>query len=191
MIVYLCYLYYGNYIFWGRLGKIEVFQDQFSQFNVSVMSDSLQLHGPQHARLPCPSPNPKVCLNSCPSSRWYHPTISFSVFPFASCLQSFPVLGSYQMTQFIASGGQSIGVSASTSVLPNEYSGLISFRIDWKDLLAVQGTLKSLLQHNSSKASILQHSAFFIVQLSHPYMITRKTIALTRQNFASKVMSLL
>ena len=95
------------------------------------------------------------------------------------------------MTQFIASGGQSIGVSASTSVLPNEYSGLISFRIDWKDLLAVQGTLKSLLQHNSSKASILQHSAFFIVQLSHPYMITRKTIALTRQNFASKVMSLL
>ena len=95
------------------------------------------------------------------------------------------------MSQFIASGGQSIGVSASTSVLPNEYSGLISFRIDWKDLLAVQGTLKSLLQHHSSKASILQHSAFFIVQLSHPYMITRKTIALTRQNFASKVMSLL
>ena len=73
----------------------------------------------------------------------------------------------------------------------NEHSGLISFRIDWLDLLAVQGTLKSLLQHHSSKASILWHSAFFIVQLSHPYMTTRKTIALTRQNFVGKVMSLL
>ena len=118
MIVYLCYLYYGNYIFWGRLGKIEVFQDQFSQFNVSVMSDSLQIHGPQHARLPCPSPNPKVCLNSCPSSRWYHPTISFSVFPFASCLQSFPVLGSFPMSQVFTSGCKSIGASAPVSVLP-------------------------------------------------------------------------
>ena len=93
------------------------------------------------------------------------------------------------MNQVIASGSQSIGVS--TSVLPNEYSGLISFRIDWLDLLAVQGTLKSLLQHHSSKASILQHSAFFIVQLSHSNMTTGKTILLTRQNFASKVMSLL
>jgi len=130
MTVYLCYLYYEIYIFWGRLGKIEVFQDQFSQFNVSVMSDSLQPHGLQHARLPCPSPNPEVSLNSCPSSRGCHPTISFSVFPF-SCLQSFPVSGSYQMSHFIASGGQSIGVSASKSVLPNEYSGLISFRIEW------------------------------------------------------------
>ena len=91
------------------------------------------------------------------------------------------------MSQLSTSGGQSIGVSASTSVLP----GLISFRIDWLDLLAVQGTLKSLLQYHSSKASILQRLAFFIVQLSHPYMTTGKTIALTRQTFVDKVMSLL
>ena len=96
------------------------------------------------------------------------------------------------MNQFFTSGSQSIGVSASASVLPmNEYSGLISLRMDWLDLLAVQGTLKSLLQHHSSKASILQCSAFFIVQLSHPYMTTRKTIALARQTFVGKVMPLL
>ena len=95
------------------------------------------------------------------------------------------------MSQFFASGGQSIGVSVSASVLPNEYSGLVSFRMDWLDLLAVQGTLKSLLQHHSLKASILQRSAFFIVQLSHPYMTTGKTIALTRWTCVGKVMSLL
>ena len=95
------------------------------------------------------------------------------------------------MTQLFASGGQSIGVSASASVLPNEYSGLISFRIDSFDLLIVQGTHKSLLQHHSSKASILLCSAFFTVQLSHPYMTTGKTIALTGWTFVDKVMSLL
>ena len=95
------------------------------------------------------------------------------------------------MSQFFASGGQSTEASAPATVLTNEYSGLISFRIDWFDLLAVQGTLKSLLQHHSSKVLILQHSAFFIVQLSHPYMITGKTIALTRWTFVSKVISLL
>ena len=94
------------------------------------------------------------------------------------------------MSQLLESGGQSIGVSASTSVLPMN-PGLISFRMDWLDLLAVQGTLKSLLQHHSSKASVLGHSAFFIVQLSHPYMTTRKTIALTRRTFVGRVMSLL
>ena len=109
-----------------------------------------------------------------------HPTISSSVIPFSSHFQSFPASGSFTITPFFASGGQSIGVSAS-----NEYSGLISLMIDWFDLLAVQGTLKSLLQHRSSKASILQHSAFFIVQLSHPYMTT-----LTRQTSVGKVMSL-
>ena len=93
------------------------------------------------------------------------------------------------MSQFFGSGGQSIGVSASAFSPSNEYSGLISFRMDWLDLLAVQGTLKSLLQHHSSKASILRHSAFFIVQLSHPYVTTGKTIALTR-TFVGKVMSL-
>ena len=90
------------------------------------------------------------------------------------------------MSQFFTSGGQSVGASASAS---NEYSGLISFRMDWLDLLAVQATLKSLLQHHSSKASILQCSAFFMIQLSHPYMTTRKTIALTIQIFVGKVIS--
>ena len=96
------------------------------------------------------------------------------------------------MSQLFASGGQSIGVSASTSSEhpSNEHSGLI-YRMDWLDLLAVQGTLKSLLQHHSSNPSMLCHSAFFIVQLSHPYMITGKTIALTRRTFVDKVMSLL
>ena len=97
--------------------------------------------------------------------------LSFSVIPFSSCLQSFPASGSFLMSQFFASGGQSIGVSASTSVLPMN--------------------IQSLLQHHSSTASILQHSAFFIVQLSHPYMITGKTIALTGQTSVGKVMSLL
>ena len=95
------------------------------------------------------------------------------------------------MSQFFTSGGQSIGVSTSASVLPTNIQGLISFRMDWLDLLAVQGTRKSLLQHHSSKASILQCLAFFTVQLSHPYMTTGKTTALTRRTFVGKVMSLL
>ena len=128
---------------------------------------------------------------SCPSKWWCHQTISSSVIPFSSCLQSFPASGSFPMSQFFPSGGQSTGISASALVLPNGYSGLISFRIDRLDLLAVQGTLKSLLQHRSSKASILQCSAFFIVQLSYPYMTNGKTIGFTRWTFIGKVMSLL
>ena len=108
--------------------------------------------------------------------------------PFSSCPQFLPASGSFQMSQLFTSGRQSIGVSASAS---NEHPRLISFRMDWLDLLAVQGTLRGLLQHHSSKASISQHSAFFIVQLSHPYTTTGKTIALTRQNFFGKAMSLL
>ena len=100
--------------------------------------------------------------------------------PFSSCHQSLPALQSFPMSQLFAWGGQSTGVSALASFLPKEIPGLISFRMDWLDLLAVQGTLKSLLQHHSSKASILQRSASFTVQLSHPYMTTGKTIALTR-----------
>ena len=161
------------------------------QFSCSVMSDSLWPHGLQHTRPPCPSLTPEACSNSCPLSQWCHPTISSSVVPFSSCLQSFPASESFQMSQFFASGGQSIGVSASASVPSKEYSGLISFRMDWLDLLAVQGTLKSLLQHHSSKALILWHLAFFIAQLSHPYMTTGRTIALTRWTFVDKVMSLL
>ena len=111
--------------------------------------------------------------------------------PFSSCPQSFPTSGSFPMSQLFASGGQSIGVFSFSISPSNEYSGLISFRLDWLDLLAVQGTLKSLFQHHSSKASILPCSAFFIVQLSHPYMTTGKTIAFTRWTFVGKVMSLL
>ena len=115
---------------------------------------------------------------------------SSSVVSFSSCLQSFLVSGSFPISQFFTTGGQYWNFSFSVS-RSNEYSGLISFRNDWFDLLAVQGTLKSLLQHHSSKASILQGSAFFVVQLSHPYMTTGKTIALTRWTFVNKVMSLL
>ena len=161
------------------------------QFSRSVMSNSLWPHGLQHNRPPCPSSNPGVYSNSCPLSWWCHPTISSSVIPFSSCLQSFPASGSFQMSQLFASGGQSIKSFSFSTSPSKEYSGLISFRMDWLDLLAVQGTLKSLLQHHSSKASILRCSAFFIVQLSHPYMTTGKTIALTRQTFVGKVMSLL
>ena len=149
------------------------------------MSDSLQPLGLQHARPPYPSPTPSVYSDSCPLSQWCHPTISSSVVPF-SCLQSFPASGSFQMSQFFASDGQSTGVAASTSVLPMNIQDCISFRTNWLDLLAVQGTLKSLLQHHSSKASILRRSAFFMVQLSHPHMTTGKTIALTNHIFASK-----
>ena len=124
-------------------------------FSCSVMSDPLQPHGLQHARLPCPSPSPRACSNSCPLSQWYHPTVSSSVVPFSSCLQSFPASGSFLMSQLFASGGQRTGASISAITPSNEYSGLISFRNDWFDLLAVQWTLKSLLQHHSSTASIL------------------------------------
>ena len=141
----------------------------------SVMSDALRPYGLQHATLPCPSPSPRACANSCPLSQWCHPTISSSVIPFSSCLQSFPASGSFPVNQFFASGGQSIGVFSFSISPSNEYSGLISFRIDRLDLLAVQGALKSHLQHHSSKASVLQHSAFFIVHPSHPYMTTGKT----------------
>ena len=152
------------------------------QFSCSVMSDSLRPHESQHARPPCPSPTPEVHSDSWPSSRWCHPAISSSVIPFSSCPQSFPESGSFQMSQLFVSVGQSIGVSASTSVIPMNtqdwsplgWTGWISFRMDWLDLLAVQGTLKSLLQHHSSKPSILWRSAFFVVQLSHPYMTTVK-----------------
>ena len=108
------------------------------QFSCSVVSDSLRPHGLQHARPPCPSPTPRVYSNSCPLSQWCHPSISSSVIPVSFCLQSFPESGSFPMSQFFASDGQGIGTLAS-----NEYSGLISFRIDWLDLLAVQGTLES------------------------------------------------
>ena len=157
-------------------------------FSCSVVS-ALWPHGLQHARLPCPSPFPRACSDSCPLSQWCHPTISSSVIPFSSCLQSFPASGSFPVMLALRIRWPKYW---SFSISPsNEHLGLISFRIDWFDLLAVQGILKSLFQHHSSKASVLWHSAFFTVKLSHPYMTTGKTIALTRQTFVGKVMSLL
>ena len=153
------------------------------------MSHSLRPHRLQLARLPCPSLSPRACSNSGPLSWWCHPTISSSVIPFSSCLQSFPMSGSYESALLIRWPKY---WSFSFSISPsNEYSGLISFRTDQFDLLAVQGTLKSFLQHHNLKASILRCSAFFMGQLSHPHMITGKTIALTRWTFVGKVMSLL
>ena len=145
-------------------------------------------HGLKHTRLPCLSPTPGTCSNSCPSS-WLpsnqlilcHPLFLLpSVFPSIRIFPSESVL----LIRWPKYWSCSFSIS-----LSNEYSGLISFRIDWVDFLAVQGTLKSLLQYHSSKASIPRCSAFFMVQLSHPYMTTRKTIALAIQTFVGKVMS--
>ena len=144
------------------------------QFNGSVVFKYLWPHGLQHTRLPCPSPTPRAYSNSCPSSQWYHPPISSSVTPFSSRLQSFPASGSFPVSQFFASWWPKYWRFSFNISPSNEYSGLISFRMGWLDLLAVEGTLKSLLQHHSSKASILWPSAFFTVQLSHPYMTTEK-----------------
>ena len=151
------------------------------------MSSSLRHHGLQHARIHCPSPTPKAYSNSCPLCRWCHPTISASVVPFSSHLQSSPASGSFPMSQFFTSGGQSIGVSASASVLlmnTEDWSPL-----GWTGWISLQSKgLWSLLQQHSSKTSILWHSAFFIVQLSHPYRATGKTMALTRRTLVGKVM---
>ena len=149
-------------------------------FSRSVVSHSLQPRLLQHAKLPCPWPIPRTCSNSCPLSWRCHPTISSSVVPFSSCLQSFPASGSFPVSQFFASGGQSIGVSVSASILRMSIQDWFPLGLTDLNLLAVQGTLKSLLQCHSSKASILRYSAFFIVQFSHPYMTIGKAIALTR-----------
>ena len=160
-----------------------------TRFNRSVMSKFLRSHGLQHDRRPCPSPTPKAYSNSCPSSWWCHPTISSSVGPFSSCLQSIPASGSFSVSQFCASGGQSIEVSASALVLPMNIQ-------DWFPQDGLVGSPFSPRDSQESsptpclEVSILQHSAFFILQLSHPYMAIGKTIALTRQTFVGKVISL-
>ena len=162
------------------------YDDQFS----SVVSDSLWLHGVQHARPPRPSPTPEFTETHV---HWVSDPIQPS-HPLSS--PSPPALNLSQHQIFLNESGLCIRWpkywSFRFNISPsNECLGLISFRMDWLDLLAVQGTLKSLLQHHSSKASILQHSAFFIVQISHPNIDTGKTIGLTRWNFVGKVMSLL
>ena len=176
---YLSFSFYLTHIVWQPLGPCVT-----AQCSRSVSADSPWPHG----LLPCPSPTPGAYSDSCPPSQWCHPTISSSVVPFSSCLQSFPVFSNQSALLIRWPKYWSFSFSNSTS---NEYSGLISFRMDRFDLLASQGILKSLLQHHSSKASILQWSAFLMVQLSHPYMTTGKTIALTIQTFVSRVMSLL
>ena len=146
------------------------------------MSDSSRPHWLQHTKPPGPLPNPRVYSNSCPLSQWCHPTIAASVIPFSSCPQSFPASGSSQMSQLFTSGGQSIGVSASAPVLPMNIHDWFPLGLTGLIFLQSKGlsTLKSLLQHHSSKESMLWCSAFFIVQLSHPYMITGKTRILPR-----------
>ena len=163
-------------------------------FSPSVMSNSLWPHGLQHTRLPCPSTSPGASSNSSPLSQWYHPMISSSVIPFSSC--PFLLLPSIFPSIRVFSNELALHIrwpkywSFNFGITPSsEYSGLIFFRTDWFDLPAVQGTLKSLLQHHSSKALTFQHSALFMVQLSHPYMTTGKTIALTIQIYVDKVMS--
>ena len=169
------------------LSHLSVLTIQSVQFSRSVVSDSSRPHGPQHARPPYPSPTPRVYPNSCAMSRWCHPTISSSVVPFSSCLQSFPASGSFQMSQLFTSGSQSIGASASISVLPvntQDWSPP-----GWTGWISLQSKGLSRAFSNTtvhSKASILRHSAFFIAQLSHPYMITGKTIALTRWTLLAK-----
>ena len=153
------------------------------------MSDSLPPHGLQYPSLHCPSPIPEAYSNSCPLSQRCHPIIStFLVTFFSSVFPSIRVFSNESLLHIRWPKYWRFSFSVSLS---NEYSGLISYRMDWLDVHAVQGTLKSPLQHHSLKTSILWHSAFFMVQLSHPYMTTGKTTALTRWSFVGKVMSLL
>ena len=160
------------------------------QFSCSVVSDSLWPHELQHTRPPCPSPTPGVHPNSCPLSQWCHPTISSSVVPFSSCPQSFPASGSLPMSQLFTSGGQSIGVSASASVVAvntRDWSPL-----GWTGWISLQSKGLSRVFSNTTVQKhqfIGAQLSFFIVPLSHPYMTTGKTIALTRWTFVGKVMS--
>ena len=178
----LCYI---KYIMKINFANFSIFNVQFSH---SVISDSLQPHGLQHTRPPGPSLTPRVKLMSIesvmPSN---HLILCGPLLLLPSILPSIRVFSNESVLHIRWPKYWSFSFSISPS---NEYSALVSFRIDWLDLLTVQGTLKSLLQHHSSKASILQHSAFFIVQLSHTHMTTGKTIALIRRTLVGKVMSL-
>ena len=158
------------------------------QFSRLVVSNSLWPHEPQHARPPCPSRSPPkpTSIQSVMPSNYLILCRSLLLLP-----SIFPSIRAFSNESALCIRWPKYW-SFSFNISPsNEHPGLISFRMDWLDLLAVQGTLKSLLQHQSSKASILQRSAFFIVQLSHPYMTSGKTIVLTRRTFVDKVMSLL
>ena len=155
------------------------------QFSCSSMSHSLLPHGLQHARLPCSWPTSRACSNLCSSSRWCHPTISSSVVLFFSFLQSFPASGSFPMSQFFASGDQSIGASPSASVFPMNIQGW--FPLGWTGLISL---LSKGLWRVFYSTTVLWHLAFLMVHLSHLYMITRKTKALTRWTFVGEMVSL-
>ena len=175
---------------WRQSHEIFSCPSEVIQFSCSVVSDSLRPYGLQHARAPCPSPTPSLpklkSIESVIASNHLNlcrPLLLLnSIFPSIRIFSNESVL----CTRWLKYWSFSFNISPS-----NEHPGLISFRMDWLDLLAVQRTLKSLLQPHSSKASILWHSVFFIVQLSYPYVTTGKTIALTRWTFVGKVMSLL
>ena len=177
-------------ILYTSTGSVQFSSVQFS--SVAQLCPTLWPHELQHARPPCPSPTPGVHSDSRPLTQWCHPAISSSVIPFSSCPQSLPASGAFPMSQLFPWSGQSIGVSASASVLPmntQDWSPL-----EWTGWISLQSKGLSRVFSNtthSSKASILWHSAFFTVQLSHPYMTIGKTIALTRQTFVGKVTSLL
>ena len=170
----------------GRNGLFFLKKWDSVQFSRSVVSDSLRPHESQHARPPCPSPTPGVHPDSRPSSHWCHPAISSSVVPFSSCPQSLPASGSFPMSQLFAWGGQSIGVSASAPVLPMNTQDWSPS--EWTGWISLQS--KGLTRVFSNTTIQLQLSSFFTVQLSHPCMTTGKSIALTRQTFVGKVMSL-
>ena len=161
--------WYIHNLLWIALKHVfthQMFQFSSVQFSRSVVSDSLRPHESQHARPPCPSPSPRAHSESRPSSPCCHPAIWSCIVPFSSCPQSLPASESFPMSQLFAWDGQSTSFSFSLSP-SNEHSRLISFRMHWMSFLAVLGILKSLLQHHSPKVSILHHSAFFTVQLSH------------------------
>ena len=173
--------------YWSGLSILRIILSLFSH---SVMSDSLWPHGLQYTRLPCPSPSPEFAQTHI---HWDSDAIQTSrplLSPSTSIFNHFSIRTYPNELARLIMWPNYWSFSFSIS-LSNEYSGLISFRIDWFDLLAIQGTLKSILQHSSSKPSILRCSAFFIVQVSYPYMTTGKTIALTIWTFVGKVMSLL
>ena len=167
------------------------FHDVWFLLSRSIVRDFLRPHGLQHARPSHLSPSPRACSNSCPLSWWCHPTISSPVILF-SCPQSFSVSGSFPMSQLFTSGGQTIGVSASESVLPKSIQGCYLLGLTSLIFLSTRDSQESSsAPYHSSKASILLHSAFFMVQFSYPYMNTRKTIVLAIWTVLSKVMPLL
>ena len=160
------------------------------QFSHSVLSDSFQPHEPQHNRPPCPSPTPRVYPNSCPLSQWCYPTISSSIIPFYSCPQSVPESGSFQMSQLFQSGGQSIGVSASTWVIPMNTQDW--FPLEWTGLISLQFKgLSSVFSNTTAQKHQFFSAQPFSQSNVNPFMTTGKTIALTRRTFVGKVMSLL